>query len=335
MSTLELAFLGIVLVVLVIISFLTGWRSRSVYMKRGQQHGKPMWWQGWLQGVSTEMVGAIITTGLLTVAFGLIQANAAEQAEFDRERERLIEDMSSANNLIAREAVRRLERGNWFENESDLLVGANLVGANLAYEADEIDEENDPNRGELAGLDFSEAALQGVTFTHADLRGTNFTNANLEEANLSGTVLDGATLVNANLSGITTSPATSLTNVNLTGANLQNAIIDPSILQDVTLSNADLTGVNLTDVNLFNVVLDGASLNSVILVRANLENVTLDNADLTDANLTNATFTNVTMVGVDLSGANLSGATFDDESILDSAILSAETTMPDGDLYTP
>ncbi len=154
----------VVLVVLGIVALLTAalsqWLSGA---KVGV--GSREWWVNFVQGISTEMVGAILTGLLFTFIVGTVEEIEADAAL----KTNLVLQLGSPDNGTALEALRELRSHGWHGDGT--LRGVNLSGANL--------------RG---------ANLEGVA-----LRETNLINANLQGAVLVGTDLRGADLTGANL----------------------------------------------------------------------------------------------------------------------------------------
>jgi hypothetical protein len=125
------------------------------------------WWSNYLQGISTEMIGAFITAVLFTVLVGSTE-KLSDESEI---RQRLISQMSSQVNAYAVRAAEELQERGWLSN------------------------------GSLDKVDLSRANLQGADLSGAFLQGVNLTNANLENALLSLADLRGADLTGANLTG--------------------------------------------------------------------------------------------------------------------------------------
>jgi uncharacterized protein YjbI with pentapeptide repeats len=105
-----------------------------------------------------------------------------------------------------------------------------------------------------------------------------------------------------------------LNGINLEFANLQGADMRQAIMQKVNLRLANLQGAALI----------GADLQQSNLIYCNLQDTSLQLADLHDANFQDA----------DLRGANLKKANMVNAK-LDNASFDRETTLPDGELWTP
>ena len=150
------------------------------------------WFSDWLHGLSTEMVGAAITTIFLGWILVLAQRYDAEQAR----KTDLKFQVSSPSNEFAVEAVRLLGLHGWLEDgtlNGIIIRRANLQGADL-------------DRADLEGAIFSNTNLNGSFLADSNLRGalilkTDVQNADLENADLAGAILMGANLQGANLEG--------------------------------------------------------------------------------------------------------------------------------------
>lgn len=191
----------IVVGILFTISLITGLISFWLETDRSRQ-----WWGDWFQGVSTEMVGAAMTTIFFTFIVGAVEQQQNIQ--------RLKEDMASEINIQALSAVDELAR-------ADALQDGTLRGGVFAF-----------------------ANLDDATLFNADLQDTNFfnailSNAELPEANLQNANLQAADLTNADLDSVL------LMNANLSTANLQGADLSNALLDSANLTNANLQDVRL------------------------------------------------------------------------------------------
>ncbi|GAB5492750.1 MAG: hypothetical protein Phog2KO_29650 [Phototrophicaceae bacterium] len=179
-----------------------------------------VWWDGALQNFSTEMLGAIITFGLIEVIVGSRdrREDLAQQLRVgDTKTLIILEDNNIKINDI------NLSGARW---ENIDLIDANLVGANLM-------------RSNL---------LYGKLI-HANLVGANLVGANLMYADLSGARLADANLAFANLESVNLAGA-DLAGVNLVCANLVEAKLENVNLAHVYLAGADLKNANLKGANL-------------------------------------------------------------------------------------
>jgi hypothetical protein len=146
-----------------------------------------------LLSAGVEVLGAAATFILFYIVFEGRERERASQ----RERDRLVEQMRSSDNVVATEAVRRLRKRGWLYdgvlNGADLfranLHGAKLWGANL--------QNADLRSANLQGADLSRANLRG-----ANLYGANLQGAWLERAHLKDAQLRDADLQRANLLGV-------------------------------------------------------------------------------------------------------------------------------------
>lgn len=137
----------------------------------------------------------------------------------------------------------------------------------------------------------------------------------LSDGSLTGADLYDATLPNAQLSG---------------------AYLARAVVQSANLSRADLTYAHMPSVEGHRVDLSGARL-----LGANLEHAWLTEANLAGADLSmdgiflaSASLRDAYLPGADLRGANLDG-TNPAGAVLDDAVFSEATTLPDGQKWTP
>jgi hypothetical protein len=206
-------------------------RSTSARVRTG-------WWAAWLQGVSTEMVGAVVTTVLLGTVVGAVQ----QQQLIAQQKQELILQMGSPANAFAVEAARLLRVRGWGFADDDTLQGANLVRANL--QGAELEGVN------LQGADLEEVNLQGANLDGANLQRANLYSANLQEASLAEANLQGARLSGSNLQ------EAHLVRANLRGVimrgygNLQGADLEEADLERAELTQVDIRGANLAGANL-------------------------------------------------------------------------------------
>ncbi|MGB1287168.1 MAG: pentapeptide repeat-containing protein [Aggregatilineales bacterium] len=189
--------------ILLLLSFITAMISLFLETDRTRQ-----WYGDWFQGVSTEMVGAAVTT----IFFTFIVGAAEQRQEALTLQTGLIQQMGSVVNTEALRAVEELRDNGWLRdgtlqghefystNLADVfLPGADITGS-IFFDA------NFEN-AELVGSDFTGANLQGVNFTNTRardviFRGATFNAANLLDADLRGADLRGANLADANLRGV-------------------------------------------------------------------------------------------------------------------------------------
>jgi hypothetical protein len=180
--------------------------------------GGDSWWAEIAQGISTEMIAAIITGILFVFVLSAVEDRQAEE----QWKKQLILQMGSPDNAFAVEAARTLLSEGWLEDGS--LKEAYLIEANLQ------------------GADLIKANLQEAALLKANLQGAILAQTNLEGADLRWGNLEGAYLGDANLEGAY------LRDANLEGANLENA----------NLQGAYLFGANLEEAYLLNTNIQGA-----------------------------------------------------------------------------
>lgn len=218
------------------------------------------WHIDFWQGVSTEMVGAVITTILLTVIVSIVQ-DAADRETY---RKDLIRNLGSSDNGFALQSVDLLREEGW-------LMDGTLAEISLTA-------------ADLRNADLSNANLTGVDLRFADLRGANLFNANLSNADLRYTLMqqvntrdlfdvddarqalrdklfDFERLAEApfNFAAIAILQAWAYsTRANLQGADLRFADLSGSDLSFSDFSDAILLDARFNGANLFMVDLSGA-----------------------------------------------------------------------------
>jgi hypothetical protein len=237
---------GILLIILLIISIAFGWISHRLIHNKKEQNKLPVrppmrrglrarirhpqpkiiqqsspWWSDFLQNISTEFFGAVVTTLLLGLGVLIFD----QYQEIQNQKDNLILQMNSPDRVLAIEAVRILASEGWLFD------------------------------GTLNNKNFADVNLEGTRFlAQANLKGANLNNANLRASNLRGANLEDTSLVEANLEG------SRLIEVNLRRANLTASNLTRVDLTDADLSGADLTVANLQDVILDNVIWDNSSI---------------------------------------------------------------------------
>ena len=191
------------------------------------------WWSNWLQGISTEMAGAIVTAILLGLVVGVVQDREAETAL----QGQLIREMGSPDNGFAIRAARELRAREWLTDGT--MAGANLERANL--------EEAQLFGASLMEVNFTSATLEDANFTNANLSGADLRSANASGASLTFTNLQNAVLRRTNLQEAQL-VGCDLTGANMVAANLTDAVFNNStILPDGTNWSADVDMGRFTD----------------------------------------------------------------------------------------
>jgi hypothetical protein len=181
------------------------------------------------------MLGAIVTTILVTVIVGSAQHRQVLSAELDR----LVLQLGSPEHAFATEAARLLRQSGWLTDGS--LRGANLPGANLHGAHLETAHLQGAN---LAAADLTLAWLNG-----ANLRSADLTRAYLPYAQIRHADLQGAILYYANLEG-----------ADLDGTNLRDSRLQFAVLYGASLRGADLTGATINATGFARSDLTGAVL---------------------------------------------------------------------------
>ncbi len=172
----------VVLAVLTAIAIIT-----AVLSFRRRPADTRSWWSDYWQGISSEMVGAIITALLFTFIIGSAEQSAAEASQ----KEELIQRVGSRVNILALQAAEELDAKGWLTDgtlQEAILQEANLQEARL-------------NGADMQRADLSGANLNRARLLDANLNGANLVRANLSGATLFNTILDGATLEGADLDG--------------------------------------------------------------------------------------------------------------------------------------
>lgn len=156
-----------------------------------------------------------------------------QQYRLQAQKNKLIRQLGSQNNGIARNTVRELLTLGWIEDGT--LRGANLQNANLE------------------GVELWAADLRDVNLQGANLQRVELVNADLSNANLNGVDLRGSRLWTINLQGSNLQDAdlrtSELIEANLAGVNLAGALFDEDTpLPDSVYVGDDDNGNSLFDV---------------------------------------------------------------------------------------
>ncbi|NDJ55213.1 MAG: pentapeptide repeat-containing protein, partial [Chloroflexi bacterium] len=151
-----------------------------------------------------------------------------QQAELDRrERQALINQLSSTVPGFAAEALRLLKHHNWAGDDPNQLVSEALTSG------------GDFERAELANIDLSGQGQAGARLVRANLHQAqlervNLRDARLEWADLADAHLNSADLIRAQLLG-----------ADLRRASLERALMTWANLAEAKLAEADLSGADL------------------------------------------------------------------------------------------
>jgi len=218
------------------------------------------WLDGALQNFSTEVVGAILT-------FGLIEVLVGSRKEQDERIARLVKEAGSSDNVTAKNAVNELRTLQMLTTHEGVLCRAILPEANLS------------------GANLGSANLSGANLVGANLSGANLVDANLSGANLGSANLSGANLGSANLSGANLGSA-NLSGASLWGANLSGARLGGANLERADLRSANLEGANLGSANLSGATLEVANLSGATLEVANLSRAIINKTTKLDETTT-------------------------------------------------
>jgi len=301
----------------------------------------------------------IFTEGISILATYFIFDEITKRSAKHELKSQLMAELKSPTVAPAVNALDRLRRENWLDNNN--FIEKDLQRAN--WEEAYIGGLNF-GRGKLSGIKLRSATTfngythHPVNFQEADLRTANLREVNLHEANLRRANLRQANLDDAKLFSSSLEEAdltgANLARVDLTGANLKEAYLTNANLQSANLADADLQSVDLTGANLEGAYLwvanlaeadmglanlcesdlTGANLQGVYLQEAKLDladlrAANLRAADLTEASLTGANLSGVSLEGADLTGANLSNVIWHDTNSYRKTRLPDDTDWTD------
>ena len=286
---------------------------------------------GWIdsafQNFSTEVIGAVITFGLIEV---LVRSRD--------EKDKLLQDVRTGSTSIATAALKQLREKGFDDFSTVNFYRANLSGATFSeaimnecnlHEANldganlyEVDLQNSNLREtNLNGANLHEANLQHVDLTFANLTNATLSHTNLQDANLSNTTLQNADLNSANLhnatlpngivwsSGVNLDVFTDTTNPNFwRGHEVLAQATDDANTTAIDFTDANLQGVHLDGVTLDNAKFTGANLQSAYLNGASLRQTRLDKTNLQGADLSNSILDGAFLSAAQLNGANLRNA---------------------------
>lgn len=247
-----------------------------------------------ITGDLNTLIGNLVPETIGIIFTVLILNRVADNRAQDDLKHQLQEDLKSTSVAPAVNALERLRREEWLDD--DYFVGKNLRRANWeeAY---------------IGGLNFEKAKLNFVNFKGVTSdNGENNDVVNLQDAHLLGANLQDAHLMEANLQ------EAHLMDANLQAAQLVRANLQMARLLGANLQAADLWWANLQDAHLVDANLQGAHL-----LGANLQAADLEGANLQDAHL----------VGANLQAAHLRDAQLDNIAWA-SQDGSYATILPDG-----
>lgn len=208
------------------------------------------------RGYGTNLYTEVLSIAVTIFILDRLAQRREEKRELQREREkveqareqekqRLIRDLGSEVNNVARKAAEELDAKGWLRD------------------------------GSLQGVFLGSANLREARLWNANLQKANLIFANLREANLALANLRGANLGNANLHRVVLRSA-NLQGAKLWSANLKEANLQSANLHGAKFGIAELQKIGL-DLHLEN--LRRANLEGADLTDANLETVDLTNAD--------------------------------------------------------
>ncbi|MGB1286034.1 MAG: pentapeptide repeat-containing protein [Aggregatilineales bacterium] len=317
---------------LVIVAFVTGRISADF----NPDFTDAVWWSGFLQNFSTEMMGAIITFGLFELILNRRKEIESKTSLEARQKRRLQILVGSKNNAVAIGALDELRAEGWLEevlqDDNTIIRGANWENAYLPK------------------IELPDKNMQNINLKNAYLEKANFERANLNNANLEGAKmieaqLSDARLMNTRLEGVDLSKArlnrTILRMARLTGANLRKAqLVGASLsfaqLVDADLSKAELTDAYLDSAQLVGVKLSGAKINMSDLEDAQIVGAMMIGAQIQRTKMWDTQFANTDLrkthfVGADLMGAQLTGTDLREVSFEYSSLIG--TNFENANMY--
>ena len=177
-------------------------------------------------GYGTNLYTELISIGVTVFILDFLNRRRDERRRIEDLKERLLRDIRSSENSVAKQAAHELREYGWLDRKTGLLQGANLNSANL--------QEANLWGAKMQGAHLLEANLQGADLEVASLQGADLSGANLQGAHLGSVKLQQAKLRRANLQ-----------EADLQEANLQGADLSGSNLEGAHLADANLEGANL------------------------------------------------------------------------------------------
>jgi hypothetical protein len=215
-----------------------------------------------LELIITDLGSLLVGLIPETIGFGLtvyVLDRIYTRHDTERLKQRLIHEVRSQSQEIAKSAVNWLYQEDWLAGEDGLLAGIDLSGAKL-------------EGAFLINANLEACGLYGANLKHAKLLGTS-----LKQAELSHAYLEGAWLVGANLD-----------NALLIETHFEDALLNRASLKQAMLSGAHLTRANLDNAKLNEAKLHNADLRAANLMNADLRGVNFSKADLRGADMQNA-----------------------------------------------
>lgn len=133
--------------------------------------------------VRSELVGIGLTVIIIDIVRIILQTR--------EEKNKLILQMGSSDNALARDAVRQLRNKGWLEDGS--LRNVDLIKADL--------EDADLSGADLIGAKLHNTNLINAKLIDANLSGAWLWLTRMQGANLEGAILNGATILSVNFEG--------------------------------------------------------------------------------------------------------------------------------------
>lgn len=271
--------------------------------------------------IATDLTSISITVLIIDTLYRL--------QSIRKEKEELVLQLGSTNNLFALEALRMIKSKRWGYKADSTINGAFLANANL--------QTSDLSTMNLMECDLSNSNLVDALLNSTTLSYTKLIFADLSNVKLNYASLDHANLVGSNLTNIEADEA------NFSGANLNRTILESAKLNSTNLrrtrfSSADLSKASFVKCDFESSVLAMTNMSEAILINCNFRNVDFSGAILQMANLSASNLVGSFLSETTLDGACLYGANLQDvkeltiEQLLRVDILWG-AIMPDGSIY--
>ncbi|MDA9163414.1 pentapeptide repeat-containing protein, partial [Rickettsiaceae bacterium] len=168
--------------------------------------------------------------------------------------------------------------------------------------------ENDLNRKDFTGLNFTGANLQGTNFAGSDLSNCYFTGANISDASLEGALVSDAKFVNTKAQA-----------ANLFDANIQDAKFNRADFSRAYMSKSDATNAKIVNESNF----DHAIIRDAKWDGVNIDNASFNDVDFSGVSLANAVVKKTQMRRANLEKSVLEGCKFVESDLRDASLEAA------------
>lgn len=300
-----------------------------------------------ITGDLNTLIGNLVPETIGIIFTVLILNRAADNRAKEELKHQLLEDLKSTSVSPAVNALDRLRREGWLDD--DYFVGKdlqsanwegahigklNFKGANLAkvnFQKVTCFDSRQAHQVNFTKANFRQANLQKANLQYVNFEGASFQSANLQYAQLTNANLRETDLWGAQLEGVDLRFAY-LNQANLKSARLRGACLSGAWLEGADLSNAHLENTDLTKANF-----EGANLQLAHLEHANLDGAQLQGTDLRWAYLEGANLPSTNLQGADLRGTRLQRAEFQkrESNVGFTNRFKPRVILPDGTVWTP